>query len=89
MVKGLSASLRRRLSTFGLGEDFHLEQDVTTKHPNYIFHVSVRRSESASLIARVLKSTGHVDHASRNVCDNRNVRGVLARERTRAPREIA
>jgi hypothetical protein len=27
-------------------------------------------------------------HVSRNVCDNRNMRGVLAREPTRAPREI-
>jgi hypothetical protein len=27
-------------------------------------------------------------HVSRNVCDNRNLRGVLAREPTRAPREI-
>ena len=35
-----------------------------------------------------LQSTRHVGHASRNVCDNRNVRGVLAREPTRAPREI-
>ena len=32
--------------------------------------------------------TRHVGHASRNVSDNRNVRGVLAREPTRAPREI-
>jgi hypothetical protein len=29
------------------------------------------------------KSTGHVRHVSRNVCDNRNLRGVLARELTR------
>jgi hypothetical protein len=27
-------------------------------------------------------------HVSRNVCDNRNMRGVMARERIRAPREI-
>jgi hypothetical protein len=35
-----------------------------------------------------LKSTRHVRHVSRNVCDNRNTRGVLAREPTRAPRQI-
>jgi hypothetical protein len=29
-----------------------------------------------------------VRHVSRNVCDNRNLRGVLARETTRAPRQI-
>ena len=34
------------------------------------------------------KSTRHVGHASRNVCDNRNVRSVLAREPTRSPRAI-
>jgi hypothetical protein len=36
----------------------------------------------------MLKSTRHVRHVSRNVCDNRNLSGVLARERTRAPRQI-
>jgi hypothetical protein len=35
-----------------------------------------------------VQSTRHVGHASRNVCDNRNVRGVLAREPTRAPRDV-
>jgi hypothetical protein len=33
-------------------------------------------------------STRHVRHVSRNACDNRNLRGVLAREPTRAPRQI-
>ena len=36
----------------------------------------------------IVQSTRHVGHASRNVRDNRNVRGVLAREPTRVPREI-
>jgi hypothetical protein len=31
----------------------------------------------------------HWPRVSRNVCDNRSMRGVLAREPTRAPREIA
>jgi hypothetical protein len=37
----------------------------------------------------ILNYTRHVGHASRNVCDNRNVRGVLAREPTRAPRDVS
>jgi hypothetical protein len=36
-----------------------------------------------------VQSTRQVGHASRNVCDNRNVRGVLAREPTRAPRDVS
>jgi hypothetical protein len=36
-----------------------------------------------------VQSTRHVGHASRNVCDNRNGRGVLAREPTRAPRDVS
>jgi hypothetical protein len=36
----------------------------------------------------MLKSTWHVRHVSRSVCDNRNLRGVLAYELTRAPRQI-
>ena len=36
----------------------------------------------------ILTNVSSAEHASRNVCDNRNVRGVLARELTRAPREI-
>jgi hypothetical protein len=39
-------------------------------------------------IITMLKSTRHVLQVSRNVCDNRNLRGVLAREPTRAPRQI-
>jgi hypothetical protein len=36
----------------------------------------------------MLKSTRHVRHVSRNVCDNRNLRGILAREPTRIPLHI-
>jgi hypothetical protein len=36
----------------------------------------------------VRRDVRHVRHVSRNVCDNRNLRGVLAREPTRAPRQI-
>jgi hypothetical protein len=36
-----------------------------------------------------VQSTRHVGHASRNVCDNRNVRVVLALEPTRAPRDVS
>jgi hypothetical protein len=34
-------------------------------------------------LVTMLKSTRHARHVSRSVCDNRNLRGVLAREPTK------
>jgi len=55
MVKVLSASLRRRLASFGLREEFQPKQDVTTKHPHYRYHVSVCRLEAEPLLVFALQ----------------------------------
>jgi hypothetical protein len=50
-----------------------------------------RRANSSSRYAFGITWTLglHSTRWSRNVCDNRNVRGVLAREPTRAPRDVS
>ena len=89
MVKGLSAYLRRSLASFGPCEEFQLQQDVTTKHPQYRYHVSVCRSEADSLIVVALQCWKTV-HTLQSFLTQKNLREEMGLRQAalKKPRDV-